>query len=114
MDSIRKLKIERTIKVKGLPFELRNEITDPYFINVVPRKTYKREYYSDMTKFQEDVDSLTDSFLIHAKLAGSGKTWQLVSLFNNETDIILLPTHEAVQNVYAQQRIKGSRSTSRR
>ena len=98
VDNIGKLKIETTIKVKGLPFELRNEITDPYFVNVVSKKTYKREDYS-ASKFQVDVNSLTDSRLINAKLAGSGKTWLLVSLFNNETDIILLPTHEALQNV---------------
>ena len=53
-------------------------------------KIYKRD---------DDIKSLSESFLINAQLAGSGKTWMLVSLFNNESDIILLPTHEALQNV---------------
>jgi hypothetical protein len=53
-------------------------------------KTYNRN---------DDIKNISESFLTNAKLAGSGKTWMLVFLFNSDTDIILLPTHEALQNV---------------
>ena len=89
VEAIGKLRLERTVKVKGMPFELCSEQREPYFVEKKETKIYKRE---------DNVTEIQESFLINAKLAGSGKTWMLVSLYDNDT-LILLPTHEALQNV---------------
>jgi hypothetical protein len=62
----------------------------PFLQERLPSKTYNRN---------DNMKAITESFLINAKLAGSGKICMLVSLFNNDTDIILLPTHEALKKV---------------
>jgi hypothetical protein len=89
VETIGKLRLEGTVKVKGLPFEFRSEYREPYFAEKPETKIYKRE---------DNVTEIQESFLINAKLAGSGKTWLLVSLYNEDT-LVLLPTHEALQNV---------------
>ena len=92
-DHMGKLKIEDKIKCsKGWGFACKRRKADqiPFLQERHPVKVYNRN---------DNIKDITDSFLINAKLAGSGKTWMLVSLLNNETDIMLLPTHEALQNV---------------
>ena len=50
----------------------------------------------------------TTSFLITAYLAGSGKTWLLVSLFVDDgSSLFLVPTHEAMVNVQNTARAQG-------
>ena len=87
------MKIERGIKCsKGWGFACKRRKRDqiPFLQERHPSKVYARS---------DDIKAITNSFLIQAQIAGSGKTWTLISLFNNETDIMLLPTHEALQNV---------------
>jgi len=102
---IGEVKVEDRIKVKGHPHTYYNEARDAIVIPEVTRTIIKREDYDESeynTKFYDDVVKLmlTTSFLSTAYLAGSGKTWLLVSLFVNDGDsLFLVPTHGALVNI---------------
>ena len=62
-----KLKIEKSIKIKGWGFacKMRKDHECPFIREKKAIKIYNRD---------DDAKSITDSFLINAQLAGSGKT----------------------------------------
>lgn len=110
---IGKCKIEDRIKVKGHPYTCYTEAREAIAIPETTRTILKREDYDETeynTKFYDDVLKLmlTTSFLITAYLAGSGKTWLLVSLFVNDgSSLFLVPTHEALVNIQNTARAQG-------
>ena len=96
------------------PYTYYTEAREAIVLPETTRTILKREDYDVTeynTKFYDDVKKLmsTTSFLITAHLAGSGKTWLLVSLFVNDgSSICLAPTHEAMVNVQSTARAQGT------
>ena len=105
LEYIGKYKLEDRIKVKGHPYTFYTEAREAIVIPEIKRNIIKREDYDENeynTTFYDDVRKLmlTASFLITAYLAGSGKTWLLVSLFIDDGySLFLVPTHEAKVNI---------------
>ena len=110
---IGKFKLEDRVKVKGHPVTYYTEPREAIVLPEIKRNIIKRDDYDECeynTRFMEDVKALMESmsFLITAHLAGSGKTWLLVSLFVDDGDsIFLVPTHDALANVRKTAREQG-------
>ena len=113
IDYIGKCKIEDRIKVKGHPYTYYTQAREAIVLPEVTRIIIKRDDYDETeynTKFYDDVKQLmsTTSFLITAYLAGSGKTWLLVSLFVDDgSSLFLVPTHEALVNIQNTAKAQG-------
>ena len=95
LDTIGTVRVENTIKIKGHPFtyvnDTRNDVVMPQVkTTTIHRNHYLYEKYN--TDFLEDVKGL-NSCLITAHGAGHGKSVLLLLLFDDTTDVILVPQH---------------------